>query len=40
MPFDYEEVAAVTGPDYVQYLGREDLSVMPYAELKKKAAGC
>jgi len=37
MPFDYEEIAAVTGPDYVQYLGREDLSVMPYAELKKKA---
>jgi DNA-binding response OmpR family regulator len=38
MPFDYEEVAAVTGPEYVQYLGREDMSVMPYAELKKKAA--
>jgi CheY-like chemotaxis protein len=37
MPFDYDEVAAVTGTDYVQYLGREDLSVMPYAELKKKA---
>jgi DNA-binding response OmpR family regulator len=37
MPFDYEEVAAVTGPEYVQYLGREDLSVMPYAELKKNA---
>jgi DNA-binding response OmpR family regulator len=37
MPFDYEEVAAVTGPEYVEYLGREDLSAMPYAELKKKA---
>lgn len=37
MPFDYEEVAAVTGPEYVRFLGREDLSTMPYAELKKKA---
>lgn len=36
MPFDFEEVAAVTGPEYVQYLGREDMSVIPYAELKKK----
>jgi DNA-binding response OmpR family regulator len=37
MPFDYEEVAAVTGTEYVEYLGREGLSAMPYAELKKKA---
>jgi DNA-binding response OmpR family regulator len=37
MPFDYEEVAAATGADFVQYLGREDMSVVPYAELKKNA---
>lgn len=37
MPFDYDEVAAVTGPEYIQFLGREDISVMPYSELKKKA---
>ncbi len=36
MPFDYEEVAAATGPEYVQYLGREDISIIPYAEWKKK----
>lgn len=37
MPFDYEEVAAIAGPAYVQHLGREDVSVLPYAELKKNA---
>lgn len=35
MPFDYDEVVAATGADYVQYLGREDISAIPYAELKK-----
>ncbi len=35
MPFDYEEVAAVTGDDYVRHLGREDMSIVPYSELKK-----
>jgi len=38
MPFDYEEVAAVTGSDYVHYLCHEDLSVLPYEELKKSEA--
>jgi len=34
-PFDYEEVAAITGSDYVRYLSHEDLSILPYEELKK-----
>ena len=35
MPFDYEEVAAVTGPEYILNLAHEDLSILPYEELKK-----
>ncbi|MBW1892892.1 MAG: response regulator, partial [Deltaproteobacteria bacterium] len=35
MPFDYDEVAAITGSDYVNYLVHEDLSFLPYEELKK-----
>ena len=38
MPFDYEEVAAITGPEYVQYVGREGYAFLPYEELKKNAA--
>ena len=38
MPFDYEEVAAVTGPEYVQYVDREGYAFLPYEELKKNAA--
>jgi DNA-binding response OmpR family regulator len=38
MPFDYEEVAAITGPEYVQYLERDGYAFMPYEELKKNAA--
>jgi len=38
MPFDYEEVAAVTGPEYVQYLERDGYAFMPYEQLKKNAA--
>jgi DNA-binding response OmpR family regulator len=37
-PFDYAEVAAVTGSDYIQYLSHEDLSILPYEELKKSLA--
>ena len=38
MPFDYEEVAAITGPEYVQYVERDGYAFLPYAELKKNAA--
>jgi glycine cleavage system H lipoate-binding protein len=37
-PFDYEEIAAITGPDYVQNLQRDGMSFIPYGELKKNAA--
>ncbi len=37
-PFDYEEVAAITGPEYVQYVDREGYAFLPYEELKKNAA--
>jgi len=35
MPFDYDEVAAVTGPDYLDHLVHEDLSILPYEKLKE-----
>ena len=35
-PFDYEEVTAVTGPEYVLNLHHEDIVVTPYEELKKE----
>ena len=38
-PFDYEEVAAVTGPEYVQSLQNEGVAYIPYEELKKNIAG-
>jgi len=34
MPFDYDEVVAITGPDYVNNLMQEDLSILPYEKLK------
>ena len=37
-PFDYEEVTAVTGPEYALKLHHEDLVVTPYEELKKEVA--
>ncbi len=36
MPFDYAEVAAVTGPEYVRRLESEGVAYVPYEELKKK----
>jgi len=36
-PFDYDEVVAVTGPEYVQNLNRDGFAFMPYEELKKVA---
>jgi len=32
-PFDYQEVAAVTGPEYVQSLQNEGVSFVPYEQL-------
>ena len=34
MPFDVKEVAAVSGPDYINYAVTDGLSQIPYAELK------
>ena len=38
MPFDYQEVVAITGPEYVQYVNRDGYAFLPYDELKKNAA--
>ncbi len=35
MPFDYKEVAAVTGPEYIYHLESEGVAFVPYEELKK-----
>ena len=37
-PFDYEEVAAITGPEYVQNLQRDGMSFISYEELKSNYA--
>jgi DNA-binding response OmpR family regulator/flavodoxin len=37
-PFDYEEVSAITGPEYILNLHHEDIVVTPYEELKKEFA--
>ena len=34
-PFDYNEVIAVTGPEYVQYMDRDGFVFLPYEALKK-----
>ncbi len=34
-PFDYDEVMAVTGPEYIQHMDRDGFAFMPYDELKK-----
>jgi DNA-binding response OmpR family regulator len=39
MPFNYEEVVALTGPDFVKYLEQEGVSLMPYEELKQRVSG-
>ncbi len=35
-PFDYEEVVALTGPEYVRNLHHEGVVVTPYDELKRR----
>jgi CheY-like chemotaxis protein len=37
-PFDYEEVSAITGPEYVHNLGNEGVAFVPYEALKKNMA--
>ncbi|MBC8394807.1 MAG: response regulator [Deltaproteobacteria bacterium] len=37
-PFNYEEVVAVTGPEYVNALQYDGISILPYEELKKNVA--
>lgn len=34
-PFDYEEVASITGPDYIRNLNRDGMAVLPSEELKR-----
>ncbi|WDP86378.1 MAG: response regulator [Desulfobacter sp.] len=34
-PFDYDEVLAVTGPEYIRDLDRDGFAFLPYEELKK-----
>ncbi|MFZ0135372.1 MAG: response regulator [Desulfobacterales bacterium] len=38
MPFDYAEVSAVTGPEYVRALDGEGVAFVPYEELKQNVA--
>lgn len=37
-PFNYEEVASVTGPEYVLNMQHEGVSFIPYEELRKNVA--
>ena len=37
-PFNYEEVASITGPEYIMNIQHEGVSFMPYEELKKNVA--
>ncbi len=38
MPFDYTEVAAATGPEYIDHLHHKGVIMRPYEELKKEFA--
>ena len=38
MPFEYEEVAAVTGPEYVEHLVYDGVVQVPYEQLKASVA--
>jgi len=37
-PFNYEEVASITGPEYVLHMQHEGISYIPYEELKENVA--
>ena len=38
-PFDYDEVASTTDPEYVRHMNRDGLSCTPYEEVKKNIPG-
>jgi CheY-like chemotaxis protein len=38
MPFDYDEVAAVTGPEYIKYMESDGFAYVPYEDLKQNVA--
>lgn len=38
-PFDFEEVVAVTGPDYIRNMNRDGIAVLPSEELKRNFIG-
>lgn len=38
-PFDFEEVAAVTGPEYIQVMNRDGMVFSPYENVKKNIPG-
>jgi len=38
-PFSYEEVASITGPEYVRNLQSEGFAFVPYEELKQRISG-
>jgi CheY-like chemotaxis protein len=38
IPFDYNEVVQVIGPEYVKYLSRDGMVMMPYESLKENIA--
>ncbi len=38
-PFSYEEVASITGPEYVRNLQSEGFAFVPYEELKQRVSG-
>ncbi|WP_028323823.1 response regulator [Desulfatirhabdium butyrativorans] len=38
MPFNYDEVVAVTGPEYVAHLNADSIGYVPYEELKRNVA--
>jgi CheY-like chemotaxis protein len=38
MPFNYEEVVTLTGPEFVKYLEHDGVAVLPYEELKQRVS--
>jgi glycine cleavage system H lipoate-binding protein len=38
-PFDYDEVAAATGSEYIQHVNRDGMACVPYEEVKKNIPG-
>lgn len=37
-PFDYDEVVTVTGSEYVRYLNRDGIAMLPYEEVKRNVS--